>query len=68
MSDTDFGKDDRATLGSERRQEQKKKEKAGTRQADKREKIDDRNDHLRGLFILETSAMGMITNQDEFQF
>lgn len=27
MSDTDFGKDDRATSGSERRQEQKKKKK-----------------------------------------
>lgn len=60
MSDTDFGKDDRATSGSERRQEQKKK---GIRQADKREKIDDRNDRLRGLFILETSAMGMSDNK-----
>lgn len=59
MSDTDFGKDDRATSGSERRQEQKK----GIRQADKREKIDDRNDRLRGLFILETSAMGMSDNK-----
>lgn len=59
MSDTDFGKDDRATSGSERRQEQKK----GIRQADKREKIDDRNNRLRGLFILETSAMGMSDNK-----
>lgn len=59
MSDTDFGKDDRATSGSERRQEQKK----GIRQADKREKIDDGNDRLRGLFILETSAMGMSDNK-----
>lgn len=62
MSDTDFGKDDRATSDSERRQEQKKR-KAGTRQADKREKKDDRNDRLRGLFILETSAMGMSDNK-----
>lgn len=62
MSDTDFGKDGRATSDSERRQEQNKR-KAGTRQADKREKKDDRNDRLRGLFILETSAMGMSDNK-----
>lgn len=68
MSDTDFVKDDREQASREDRNEEEK-EKAGTRQVDKREKIDDRNDHLRGLFILERSTMERaITSRDEFQF